>query len=75
MGRKSGDFSMEDAKRLAGSPAGQQLLAMLRGADPERLQQVVQQASSGNYQQAGQMLRQLLSSSEAQTLMRQLEEP
>lgn len=66
------DFSMEEVMRLAKSPAGQQLLAMLQQGDSAKLEQAVQQAKTGDYTQAGQTLNGLLSSPEAQKLMKEL---
>ena len=63
---------MEDIKQLAQSPAGQQLLAMLQQSDQGRLQQAVSQATSGNYAEAGQTLRTMLSSPEAKKLIKEL---
>ena len=60
--------------KLARSPAGQQLLAMLQKSGGSELQTAVTQASAGNYDQAKQMLSTLLSSQEAQNLLKQLEE-
>ena len=48
MQKNSQDFSMEEALRLAKSPAGQQLLALLKQSDPQTLQQAVQQANNGS---------------------------
>lgn len=72
MQKKSQDFSMEEVLRLAKSPAGQQLLAMLQHADTEQVQQVARQAAAGNYTQASQALQALLASDEAQKLVKQL---
>lgn len=72
MEKKSQDFSMEDVMRIAKSPAGQQLLALLRQKDSAALAQATAQAKSGNYSQAGQTLSALLSSPEAQKLMKEL---
>jgi len=72
MQKKSEDFSMEEAMRLAQSPAGQELIAMLRRTDSGQLQQIVNTAQSGNVSQAGQMLQKMLSSPEGQKLLREL---
>lgn len=72
MVKKSEDFSMEEVMQLAKSPAGQQLLAMLQRADPDTVQQAAGQAAAGNYKQAASTLKTLLSSPEAQALMKQL---
>ena len=72
MEKKSQDFSMEDVMRIAKSPAGQQLIAMLQREDSTKLQQAVSQAQTGNLSQAGQTLSSILSSPEAQQLIKKL---
>ena len=72
MQKNSEDFSMQEALRLAQSPAGQQLLAMLRRTDSGQLRQAMDQAASGNYAQASQTLNALLSSEEAKQLLDEL---
>ena len=72
MQKNSEDFSMQEALRLAKSPAGQQLLDMLRRSDSGRLQQAMNQASAGDYATASQTLASLLASPEAQQLLDEL---
>ncbi len=72
MQNKSNDFSMQDALRLAKSPAGQQLLALLKQTDSSRLQQAAEQADSGNMEQAKLTLSQLLASPQVQKLLEEL---
>ena len=72
MEKKSQDFSMEEIMRMAKSPAGQQLIAMLRQTDNTKLEQAVSQAKTGDYAQAGETLRTILSTPEAQKLMKEL---
>lgn len=60
--------------KLAQSPAGQQLLNMLRKQDTQSLQKAAQMAASGNYTQAKSILSSMLTSSEAEQLIRQLED-
>lgn len=74
MQKKSDDFSMQEAMRLAQSPAGQQLLAMLRQENDSQLQQAVQKANSGDLAGAAHILNTLLASSEAQSLLRKMED-
>ena len=64
MQKNSQDFSMQEALRLANSPAGQQLLAMLRSADSTGLDQAAAEASAGDYAKASKTLSRLLSSPE-----------
>ena len=72
MEKKSQDFSIKEAQRLAQTPEGQKLMAMLQQRDSGQLQQAMAQASAGNYKEAGTILQSLLSSPEAQQLMQQL---
>jgi len=70
--KKSQNFSTEEIMRLAQSPAGQQLIALLRQSDPAKLQQAVTQAQSGDFTNAGQTLSAMLSSPQAQQLLKDL---
>jgi hypothetical protein len=72
MEKKSEDFSMEEAKRLAKNPAAQQLFAMLQKTNGDQLQKIVDTAQAGNMSQAGQMLQSLLSSEEGKKFLREL---
>lgn len=72
MEKKNQDFSMEEVMRLAKSPAGQQLIAMLKQQDSTKLEQAAAQAKTGDYSQAGQTLSAMLSSPEAQRLLKEL---
>lgn len=73
MQKKNQDFSMDEVMRLAKSPAGQQLMAMLKQNDSAKLEQAVSQAKTGDYAQASQTLSAMLSSPEAQKLLKELE--
>lgn len=72
MEKKSQDFSKEDMMRMASSPAGQQLLALLQQKDSAALAQAVAQAKAGNMAGAGQALSNLLASPEVQRLIKEL---
>ncbi len=72
MEKKSQDFSTEELMRLAKSPAGQQLIAMLQKQNSAKLEQAVSAAKAGNYAQAGQTLSSMLASGEAQKLLKEL---
>lgn len=72
MQKNSDDFSMQEALRLAKSPAGQQLLAMLQRSDSGQLQQAINQATAGDYTKASQTISTLLSSPEAKKLLEEL---
>ena len=72
MQKNSQDFSMQEVMKLAKSPAGQQLLAMLRDSDRNQMEQAAKFAAGGDYTQAAKLLESVLSSEQAQTLMKQL---
>lgn len=72
MQEKNQNFSMEELMKLANSPAGQQLMAMLKSQDSGKLEQAAAQAKSGDYSQAGQTLSSMLSSPEARRLIKEL---
>lgn len=66
------DFSQ--LMKLAQSPAGKQLLAMLQASGGNTLQNAVKKASDGDYDQAKAMLASLLNNPQAQALLKQLED-
>ena len=72
MEKKSQDFSIKEAKRLANTPQGQQLMHLIQQSDSAQLQKAMEAANRGNYKEAGDLLGSLLSSPEAQQLIRQL---
>jgi hypothetical protein len=72
MQKNSENFSIQDAMRLASTPAGQELLSLLRRSDSAQLQQAAQLASAGNYTQAQQLLSGFLRDPEVQQLLYQL---
>ena len=72
MEKKSQDFSIKEAQRLAGTPEGQRLMKLLQQNDNGQLQKAMAQANAGNYREAGNLLQAMLTSPEAQALLRQL---
>ena len=72
MKKNSDNFSMEDARRLAQSSAGQQLLDIIRRTDSGRLKQAAALVSQGNPEQAKQCLSELLNDPQVAALLAQL---
>lgn len=72
MEQKFDDFSMQEAMRVAKSPAGQRLIALLQQSNAPQLRQAMDQASAGNYDQAQKSLSGLLASPEVQALLKQI---
>ena len=73
MAQNNHHFSMEEAKRLAQTDAGQKLISMLQAQNSPQLQAAMQQASTGNYEQLKKTLGTLMASPEARALLKQLE--
>ena len=72
MDKKSQDFSIKEAQRLAETPEGQKLVRLLQEKDAGQLQKAMDEATSGNYKAAGDTLSSLLSSPEVQRLIQRL---
>lgn len=66
---------MNQLMKLAASPAGQKLIALLQSDKSIDLQKLSQSASTGNLEDARHQLAGFLSSQEAQTLLKKLEQP
>lgn len=66
------NFSKQDAIRLAATPAGQQLIALLQQSDQKALNQAMEQAKKGDYSQIKETLSPLLASEEVRKLLQQL---
>ena len=66
-------FSMEDAMRLANSPAGQQLIALLKSAGGSSVEQARQAAQKGDYETAKANLSRILQSEDVQRLLKEME--
>ena len=72
MEENSNNFSMQDMMRLAGTPAGQQLLDHLQKKNSKQLQMAIAHAVSGNMDQAKALLSEMIGDPESQKLIRQL---
>ena len=73
--RKNFDnFSMEQLQKMAQSPAGQQLYAMLKEQNNDQLQNAMAHAASGDMQQAKNALSDILSDPKALVILKKLTE-
>lgn len=72
MSKNSGEFSMNDAKRMASSEAGQQLFAHLRAKNSDALNDAMAQASAGNVEGVKAAMSELMADPKVQQLLRQL---
>lgn len=64
--------SMQEVLRMAASPAGQQLIAMLRKQSDSDFQAAMSSAASGDYTQAKQAIEKLMADPQALKLLKQL---
>ena len=64
MKKNSHNFSMEEAMKMANSPAAQQLIAMLQQTNSAQLQKAMDLASAGDMKNAGNIINSLLSESD-----------
>lgn len=69
MQKNSHDFSMQEALRLAETPAGQRLLAILMQSDPDKLSAAAKQFSNGDSAGAARTLRDFLELPEVKRLV------
>lgn len=65
-------LSSQDIMRMAASPAGQQLIALLRRQGGSDFQKAMTNAASGNYADAKRAIESLMNDPQAQKLLKQL---
>ena len=68
------DISMDQAMKFAQSDAGKQLLELLQSTQGDRLQSAMDQAAAGDYAQVKKTMNELLSSQQAQELIKRFRE-
>ena len=66
------NFSMQDVMRMAATPAGQQLIALLRQQGGSELQDAMSSAAAGDYTKIKQALDVMMKDPQAQKLLKQL---
>lgn len=66
------NFSMQEVLRMAASPAGQQLIALLRQQDGNAFQSAMSSAAAGDYTQAKHAIEKFMADPQAQKLLKQL---
>ncbi len=73
MHQNPNSFSMDDALRLAATPAGKELLNLLKSNTSQDMTSARKAVESGDYEMAKKSLSSLLQSPEIQKLLRQME--
>lgn len=72
MANEYGGIDLSELMKIAGSPAGQELIALIQKNKDEHFEEAMLQARSGDFSQAKEMLSQMLSSKEAQDLLKEI---
>ena len=72
MQNKQENFSMQDALRLANSPAGKELLSILQSQNSENLQKAKSQAEKGEYDAVQKTLSGLLQDPKVRKLLEEM---
>jgi hypothetical protein len=67
-----GNLSMQEVLRMAATPAGQQLIALLRQKSSDAFQSAMSSAAAGDYTQAKQAIEKMMTDPKAQKLLEQL---
>lgn len=67
-----GNFSMQDILRIASSPAGQQLIALMQQQGGSEFQQAMSSAAGGDYTQAKRAIEAMMADPQAQQLLKEL---
>ena len=65
-------ISIQEVLRLAASPAGQQLIALMQKNGGNEFKQAMQQAAAGDYTGAKRAVESLLTDPQAQRLLKEL---
>ena len=66
------NFSMQEIMRLATSPAGQQLIAMMQQQGGSEFQKAMAKAAAGDYSQAKRAIETMMADPKAQQLLKEL---
>ena len=69
MQQKPSDFSMQEAMRFVNSPAGQQLLALLKQSNDASLQKAMELAAKGDITQAKEALKSISQNPQVKQLL------
>lgn len=66
------NFSIQDAMRLANTPAGKELLALLKSGGGDTMDKARKQAEQGDFEQVKQTLSSVLQSPRVQELLQEM---
>lgn len=72
MANNYGGVDFSELLKIAGSPAGQELMSLIQNNKDEHFDEAIQKAQEGDFSQAQAVLSQMLSSKEAQDLLKKI---
>lgn len=72
MAKDSGGIDYAQLLKIANSPAGQELISLVQKNKDAQFEQAMQQAQDGDFSQAKDVLQKMLSTPEAQELVRKI---
>ena len=70
----SGSLSMEEAKRLAQSAAGQKLYSALQQSHSQQLQSAMEQANAGDFSAVKKTITEMMNTPEVKAFLKQMGE-
>lgn len=72
MDKNFDEKALQQAKNMANSPAGKELMQQMKNIDPEAFNKILSQASKGDFSQMASSLSPFLNSEKVQDLLRQM---
>ena len=72
MEKEPGNINLSELMKIANSAAGQELLSLVQNKKDEKFDEAMQLAQSGDFSQAQEIISKILSTPEAETLMKKI---
>ena len=72
MEKEPGNINLSELMKSANSAAGQELLSLVQNKKDEKFDEAMQQAQSGDFSQAQEIISKILSTPEAEALMKKI---
>lgn len=72
MEKEPGNINLSELMKIANSAAGQELLSLVQNKKDEKFDEAMQLAQSGDFSQAQEIISKILSTPEAEALMKKI---
>lgn len=72
MEKEPSNINLSKLMKIANSTAGQELLSLVQNKKDEKFDEAMQQAQSGDFSQAQEIISKILSTPEAEALMKKI---